>query len=118
MDEIKKGIMQAKTLPEGVCNFPIRMTTAEHDLWGKFTYGLNLRDGTNRSVGDVMRQALAEGAERLDAVLAKQIKEVRAERLRVVKGAVILFVGLLAIGTATELRRSPRGRRVEQEEAA
>lgn len=74
--------MQTKSLPEGVCNFPLRMTTSERSAWGRYTYTLNERTGENRSVGDVMRQALALGAEHLDRALATAIKEVRAERLR------------------------------------
>lgn len=114
--------MPAKSLPEGVCNFPIRMTSAEHALWGRFTYDLNRTSGSNMSVGDVMRQALAKGAEQLDATLAKQIRSIRAERLRMKHGIVCLFVGLLAIGSAAlsgaDMRRSPRGRRIEIEEVA
>lgn len=79
--------MQTKSLPEGVCNFPLRMTNSERSTWGRYTYALNERTGENRSVGDVMRQALALGAEQLDRALAAAIKEVRAERLRAKRGA-------------------------------
>jgi hypothetical protein len=97
LDENTKGNMQAKTLPEGICNFPIRMTTAEHQLWGKFTYELNRVTGGNQSVGDVMRQALAKGAEQMDALLASQIKAVRDERLRMKRGVACLIVIAFAI---------------------
>jgi hypothetical protein len=98
--------MQAKTLPEGICNFPIRMTTAEHQLWGKFTYELNRVTGGNQSVGDVMRQALAKGAEQMDALLASQIMAAREQRLRMKRGVTCLALGVLIVfgGATGDLR--------------
>lgn len=89
--------MSCKSLPEGVCNFPIRLTSEEHKAWGKFTYALNARDGSNRSMGDVIREAMMKGADALDAAFCEQLKAIRAERLRLKSALVCLIGGSLVL---------------------
>lgn len=90
--------MSCKSLPEGVCNFPIRITAQEHEAWGKFTYALNARDGTNRSMGDVVREAMMKGAESLDSSFAESVKAIRTEHLRMKRGITVAVAGFLVIG--------------------
>lgn len=72
----------------------------------------------DRSLAAFILHHALENLKQVKPTLAQEVQAIKEERLRMRRAIVCLFVGLLAIGTATELRRSPRGRRVEQEEIA
>jgi hypothetical protein len=106
-------IMATKALPAWMCNVAVPMDRREAAILGKAYYDLH-----ERSRAELMRKAILLGLEQMHAVAAAQIKAVREENLRLKTGMLLLFMGMLAIGAASELRRSPRGRRIEQEEVA
>ena len=120
----------SKTLPKGICNFPVRMTAAEHAIWGRFTFAHNAATGENASVGDMWRRAAVRGMEQICQPIADEIKKVRAEHraineatrralaesprqqhFKFVPAATCLLIGLFAIANSMvcgddELRRT------------
>jgi hypothetical protein len=106
--------MNARTNPlgAGTANITYNAPSEESAILNRLAFEMNIPRA------ELLRDVVLRGLQMISTEVAKNVEAVRQERLRVKHGVICLFVGLLAIGTAVELRRSPRGRRIEQEEAA
>jgi hypothetical protein len=99
----------------GTANITYNGPQEESAILGRKAFELGV------SRGELLRDLVLRGLREMDAVTAKQVDAIRSERLRMKHGVACLLVGIVGIGLALagniDLRRSPRGRRVEWEEA-